>query len=92
MQEAAVLRLVAYSKVDDNFFANARFLNLKETVDDGRAAETSLRKMVKDERPEWRLRETGHRHEQLQTEPVCSFERFLRPIPQASNDQNKPLA
>ena len=48
MQEAAVLRLVAYSKVDDNNFANARFLDLKETVDDGRAAETSLRKMVKD--------------------------------------------
>ena len=48
MQEAAVLRLVAYSKVDDNLFANARFLNLKETVDDGRAAETSLRNMVKD--------------------------------------------
>ena len=46
IQEAAVLRLVAYSKVDDNNFANARFLNLKETVDEGGAAETSLRKMV----------------------------------------------
>ena len=48
MQEAAVQRLIAYSKVDDNNFANARFLDLKENVDEGGAAETSLRKIVKD--------------------------------------------
>ena len=59
MQEAAVQRLIAYSKVDDHVFANARFLDLKETVGEGGdrkvskvvselAAETSLRKMVKD--------------------------------------------
>ena len=30
MQEEAVLRLVAYWEVDDNNFANARFLDLKE--------------------------------------------------------------
>jgi hypothetical protein len=59
MQEAAVLRLVAYIKVDDHNFANARFLDLKETVDEGGerkvskvvsalASETTLRKMVKD--------------------------------------------
>ena len=59
MQEEAVLRLVAYKDVDDNCFANARFLDLKEAVgEDGDcklnkvgselAAETSLRKMVKD--------------------------------------------
>ena len=46
-------------KAEDNNFANARFLDLKETVDEGGerkvskvvsglAAETSLRKMVKD--------------------------------------------
>ena len=34
-------RLIAYSKVDDNNFANARFLDLKETVDEGGAAEMS---------------------------------------------------
>ena len=54
-----MLRLVAYSKVDDNDFANARFLDLKEAVGEGGdrkvikvgselAAETSLRKMEKD--------------------------------------------
>ena len=59
MHEEAVQRLVAYWRVDDNHFANARFLDLKEAVgeDGGRkeskvvsevAAETSLRKMVKD--------------------------------------------
>ena len=59
MQEEAVLRLVAYCKVDDNDFANARFLDLKEAVGEGGdskksnvvsevAAETSLREMVKD--------------------------------------------
>ena len=59
MQEEAVLRLVAYKDVDDNCFANARFLDLKEAVGEGGdckvskvmselAAETSLRKMVKD--------------------------------------------
>ena len=59
MQEEAVLRLVAYRDVDDNNFANARFLDLKEAVGEGGdckvskvmselAAETSLRKMVKD--------------------------------------------
>ena len=59
MQEKAVLRLLAYWKVDDNSFANARFLDLKEAVGEGGdpqvskvvselAAETSLRKMVKD--------------------------------------------
>ena len=48
MQKAAELRLIAYSKVDDNDFANARFLDLKEPVGEGAAAATSLRKMVKD--------------------------------------------
>ena len=59
MQEEAVLRLVAYKDVDDNCFANARFLDLKDAVEEGvdckvskvmseLAAETSLRKMVKD--------------------------------------------
>ena len=54
-----MLRLVAYKDVDDNCFANARFLDLKEAVGEGGdckvskvmselAAETSLRKMVKD--------------------------------------------
>ena len=48
-----------YTDVDDNCFANARFLDLKEAVGEGGdckvskvrselAAETSLRKMVKD--------------------------------------------
>ena len=32
MQEEAVLRLVAYRKVDDNNFANARFLDLQKVV------------------------------------------------------------
>ena len=44
------------------------------------------------ERPERRLRETGHRHDRLQTEPICCFERLLRPIPHASHEQNKTLA
>ena len=59
MQEKAVLRLIAYRKVDDNSFADARFLDLTEAVDEGGdrkvtkvgselAAETSLREMVKD--------------------------------------------
>ena len=32
MQEEAVLRLVAYRDIDDNNFANARFLDLKEAT------------------------------------------------------------
>ena len=59
MQEEAVLRLIAYMDIDDNNFANARFLDLKEAVGEGGdckvskvmselAAETSLKKMVKD--------------------------------------------
>ena len=44
------------------------------------------------ERPERRLRETGHRHDRLQTEAICCFERLLRPIPHASHEQNKTLA
>ena len=54
-----MLRLVAYWQVDDNDFANARLLDLKETVGEGGdrkvskvmsalAAETSLKKLVKD--------------------------------------------
>ena len=35
MQEAAALRLVAYWKDDDNNFANARFLDLKNAVGEG---------------------------------------------------------
>ena len=57
--EEAVLRLVAYSKADDNNLGNARFLDLKEAVGEGDdrkvgnavsvvAAETSLSKVVKD--------------------------------------------
>jgi hypothetical protein len=57
MEEKAVQRLIAYMKVQDNNFANARFLNLTEAVGESSkhkvttvtselAAETSLRKMV----------------------------------------------
>ena len=57
MIEKAVQRLIAYMKVQDNNFANARFLNLTEVVGASSkqkvrkvtselAAETSLRKMV----------------------------------------------
>ena len=57
LEEKAVQRLIAYMKVEDNNFANARFLNLTEVVGAGSkqkvtkvtselAAETSLRKMV----------------------------------------------
>ena len=35
MQEEAVLRLVAYKDVDDNCFANVRFLDLKDAVGEG---------------------------------------------------------
>ena len=63
MQEAAVLRLLAYSKVDDDNFANARFLDLKETLGEGDerkvskvasalAAETSFEFQKDGERPE----------------------------------------
>ena len=59
MQEEALLRLVAHIKAADNNFANARFLDVKETVGSNRdrkvskvvselAAERSLRKMAKD--------------------------------------------
>ena len=47
MQEEAVLRLVAYTEVDDSNFANARFLGLT-LVKAELAAETSLRKMEQD--------------------------------------------
>ena len=43
-------------------------------------------------RLERRLRETWQRHDRLQTEPICCFERLLRPIPHASHEQNKTLA
>ena len=47
MEEEAVLRLVAYSKVEDNNFANARFLDLKEAMSE-LDVKTSLKKIVGD--------------------------------------------
>ena len=43
------------------------------------------------ERFERRLRETGHRHDRLQTESICCVERLSRPIPHTSHEQNKTL-